>query len=113
MNKLILEQRCQDCEGGVLPLKPEQAQEYLKNLINWEINSAYTHIVKIYTLKNYYEVISFVNASAWISHNENHHPELIINYQTCTISYTTHVINGLSINDFICAKKLDELIYSK
>lgn len=105
-----LDQRCKACEGGVAPLGREQVQKYLKELQDWKADSTYSKIEREYEFNNYYEVISFVNASAWISHNENHHPDLSVSYKTCRVTYTTHAINGLSINDFICAKKIDILL---
>ena len=33
-----------------------------------------------------------------------------MSYGSCRISYTTHAINGLSDNDFICAAKIDRLV---
>ncbi|MEM7019264.1 MAG: 4a-hydroxytetrahydrobiopterin dehydratase, partial [Pseudomonadota bacterium] len=29
---------------------------------------------------------------------------------TCQVTYSTHSVNGLSENDFICAAKLDDLM---
>lgn len=54
--------------------------------------------------------MGFANAIAWIANQENHHPDLQVTYQRCTVSFTTHAINGLSENDFICAAKVDRLI---
>jgi 4a-hydroxytetrahydrobiopterin dehydratase len=52
-----------------------------------------------------------VNAIAAVIHQEDHHPELILTYQRCTVKYDTHSVNagkgGLSDNDFICAAKID------
>jgi 4a-hydroxytetrahydrobiopterin dehydratase len=53
--------------------------------------------------------MAFVNASAWISHREDHHPDLLVGYNRCRAAYVTHAIGGLSENDFICAAKLDAL----
>jgi 4a-hydroxytetrahydrobiopterin dehydratase len=50
-----------------------------------------------------------VNATAWISHREDHHPDLEVGYRQCRIRYSTHAIGGLSENDFICAAKIDAL----
>ena len=54
-------------------------------------------------------LMAFVNAAAWISHRENHHPDIEVGYNKCRVRYMTHVINGLSDNDFICAAKIDAL----
>jgi len=37
------------------------------------------------------------------------HPELVVGYKTCQVRYDTHSVNGLSINDFVCAAKADAL----
>ena len=44
-----------------------------------------------------------------IANSEDHHPDLLVGYKTCTVTYTTHAVGGLSENDFICAAKLDAL----
>ena len=66
-------------------------------------------IAKTYSFKNYYETMAFVNAAAWISHREDHHPDMTVGYNKCRVEYMTHAIGGLSENDFICAAKLDAL----
>jgi 4a-hydroxytetrahydrobiopterin dehydratase len=53
--------------------------------------------------------MAFVNAAAWISHREDHHPDMTVGYGKCRVDYSTHAIGGLSENDFICAAKLDAL----
>ena len=66
-------------------------------------------ISKIYNFANYHQSIAFVNASAWVSHREHHHPDIVVGYNTCKVSYVTHSVGGISQNDFICAAKLDAL----
>ncbi len=99
---------CKPCEGGVTPLSPEEAQTLLKSLDGWELSG--TELVKTFRFRNYYETMAFVNATAWISHREDHHPDLDVSYATCRVHYTTHAIGGLSENDFICAAKVNALI---
>jgi 4a-hydroxytetrahydrobiopterin dehydratase len=66
-------------------------------------------ISKTYHFANYHQTIAFVNASAWVSHREDHHPDIVVGYNSCKVSYVTHSVGGLSQNDFICAAKLDAL----
>ena len=102
--------RCQACEGGVAPLNQEEAQRLLVAFPQWTLNETGTEIHRTFTFQNYYETIAFVNAAAWISHQEDHHPDLEVSYNRCVVRYTTHAIKGLSENDFICAAKLNKLI---
>lgn len=106
MSKLIA-RKCVPCEGGVPPLSDEQADAMLAELDGWVRDGK--EITKTYTFRNYYQTMAFVNASAYISHREDHHPDLLVGYKTCKVTYTTHAIGGLSENDFICAAKLDAL----
>ncbi|AJP48630.1 pterin-4-alpha-carbinolamine dehydratase [Rugosibacter aromaticivorans] len=106
--------RCVPCEGGVLALDANAAEQLLARLSGWqrEVNDHkrdHQRIFKIYRFKNYHETMAFVNATAWVSHREDHHPDLTVSYNECKVSYTTHAIGGLSENDFICAAKIDAL----
>jgi 4a-hydroxytetrahydrobiopterin dehydratase len=99
--------KCKPCEGGVAPLTEPEVRNLLQQLDGWE--QAGNRIAKSYQFKNYYQTMAFVNAAAWISHREDHHPDLTVGYNQCRVEYTTHAIGGLSENDFICAAKLDKL----
>lgn len=100
--------RCVPCEGGTQPLAPEAADAMLERLDGWM--RVGNEISKTYSFKNYYETMAFVNAAAYVSHREDHHPDMLVAYKTCAVTYTTHAIGGLSENDFICAAKLDALV---
>jgi 4a-hydroxytetrahydrobiopterin dehydratase len=100
-------QKCKPCEGGVAPLTEVEIRKLLKQLEGWEYVDG--QIAKTYTFKNYYQTMAFVNATAWVSHREDHHPDISLGYNRCRVEYVTHAINGLSENDFICAAKLDKL----
>ncbi|MEE9369276.1 MAG: 4a-hydroxytetrahydrobiopterin dehydratase [Pontiella sp.] len=99
---------CKPCEGGMNPMTPEEADSLLEKLSGWARKG--NEIQRTYTFRNYYETMAFVNASAYVSHGEDHHPDLLVGYKTCSVTYTTHAIGGLSENDFICAAKLNELV---
>ncbi len=100
--------KCKPCEGGIQPLSKDEVNILIKQLDNW-VQRDLT-IGKIFEFKNYYQTIAFVNAVAWISHQEDHHPDLSVSYDKCNVEYSTHAIQGLSENDFICAAKVDALL---
>ena len=99
--------RCKPCEGGTPPLSQDEINKLLKQLDGWIQHDRL--ICKTFEFKNYYQTIAFVNAVAWLSHREDHHPGLNVGYNKCRVEYTTHALNGLSENDFICASKVDAL----
>ncbi len=102
--------KCVPCEGGVPTLEPEVAAEFLTELADgWSISADGKEIAKDFAFKGYYKTIAFVNAMAWIANSEGHHPDIEVGYNHCLVRYTTHAVDGLTQNDFICAAKIDEL----
>lgn len=104
----LREKKCHPCEGGMPPLPDDEVQRLLAGVPEWKLEGK--EIVRVFSFKNYYQTVSFVNAAAWIAHREDHHPDISFGYKVCTIRYSTHAIGGLSENDFICAAKIDALI---
>lgn len=103
----LTEKHCKACEGGVAAMTLAAAKKELAKLDQWSINEAGIEIFKEFKFKDFYRTMAFVNAVAYIANKENHHPDLAIGYNYCHIRYSTHAIGGLSINDFICAAKID------
>ena len=103
----LAEKKCIPCEGGVAPLTADEIAALLKHLKGWSVSKSL--LTKTYEFRNYHETMAFVNATAWISHREDHHPDLAVGYKQCRVDYITHAIGGLSQNDFICAAKIDAL----
>lgn len=77
---------------------------------DWKPAENHKMISRTFRFKNYYQTIAFVNALAWIVHEQDHHPNLNVSYNQCDVHYSTHSVNGLSENDFICAARIDQLI---
>jgi len=106
----LRQRHCVPCKSGAPALSRDAAEKLLSRLSGWEMTEAGTEIRRSFRFKNYYETIAFVNAVAWLSHREDHHPDLEVGYNRCLVRYSTHAVGGLSENDFICAAKVDTLI---
>ena len=103
----LTSKRCKPCEGGMPPFTNAKADSLMQQLDGWQ---RFDHLIgKTFRFKDYNETMAFVNAVAWITLREDHHPELSVSYNSCQVEYTTHAIHGLSENDFICAAKVDNL----
>ncbi len=110
MSENLAEKRCKPCEGGVEPLRPDQAAALLEALHeDWTLSDDGLEISRRFDFPAYSRTLAFANAVAWIAITEGHHPVLTVSYGSCGVSYTTHAIDGLSDNDFICAAKIDRL----
>jgi 4a-hydroxytetrahydrobiopterin dehydratase len=101
----LQQQRCAHQSGPALP--PEEQQILLSQLHGWAIDAGV--LSKTFTHTDFHRTMAFVNAVAWIAHEQDHHPDLAVSYKNCTVSWSTHSVGGLSINDFICAARVDAL----
>jgi 4a-hydroxytetrahydrobiopterin dehydratase len=105
--KDLTKMSCKSSKEGVVALTSARIREGLKQIPGWKFTAG--EIVKIYEFKNYFQTMAFVNATAWISHQENHHPDLEVGYNKCKVRFSTHDVGGISENDLICAAKVEAL----
>ncbi len=99
------------CQSGVPPrLATTDLSQLLTLLPHWQVAGEPAELRREFRFKNYYHVMSFVNAIAWIANKEGHHPDLEVSYGRVLVRYSTHDAGGLSRNDFICAAKIDALL---
>jgi 4a-hydroxytetrahydrobiopterin dehydratase len=106
----LAERHCKPCEGGVPPLTREQAQASLEQVPGWDLSEDGSTISCRFRRKNFFVIMDFINAMAAIANAEDHHPDFSAGYNYCQVNYTTHAIDGLSENDFICAAKINKLL---
>jgi 4a-hydroxytetrahydrobiopterin dehydratase len=103
--------REQHCTPKVDALASDEVSALLAAVPGWQADGA--RIVKSFDFKDYYRTLAFVNAIAAVIHAEDHHPELVVTYNRCSVKFDTHSVNagkgGLSMNDFICAAKVDAI----
>jgi 4a-hydroxytetrahydrobiopterin dehydratase len=101
-------QQCRKLSADDAAMAIDEAGALIQQLDpKWQLDAKEQTISYSYTFKNFYQTIAFVNVIAQIAHQQDHHPDLAVSYNRCTVSYSTHTVGGLSINDFICAAKIN------
>ena len=108
MNPLA-QQHCSALEGHAA-MTGEQVQSHLAQAPGWVLVDG--AIQKRFDFPDYHRTLAFVNALAWVAHAEDHHPDLLVSYNRCTVRFHTHSVGGISLNDFICAARIDALLPS-
>jgi 4a-hydroxytetrahydrobiopterin dehydratase len=106
----LTNKHCVPCEGGVESIDRETAEQILTDIPGWELSSNGKMISRRFEFKGFLGTMSFINAMAWLVNKENHHPDFSAGYNYCVVGFSTHAIDGLSENDFICAAKVNALI---
>jgi len=92
-------------------LGPTEIVSQLAQLEGWSLHGdgADLAIGKRFEFANFHEVMAFTNAVAWIAHQRDHHPELVLTYRHCTVRWNTHDAGGVTRLDFACAAQVDAL----
>lgn len=111
MNDLIPLARahCMPRRGAAHRLGEARVRELQPEIPEWELVEDGKAITRTFRFQDYYRTMAFVNALAFIAHREDHHPDLQVHYDRVVVRYSTHDVDGLSENDFICAAKADAL----
>lgn len=104
--KSLAEQSCQAIAKGSPAIEQHLIDNYLPKIPQWK-NINNKSIERNFKFEDYNRTIAFVNSVADIANKCDHHPDMHIGYNHCTVTYSTHAVNGLSLNDFICAAKID------
>lgn len=102
--------RCMPRRGPENRASSDRVAEAMSQLPEWQVVEDDQAITRTFRFADYYRTMAFVNALAYIAHEQDHHPDLGVHYDRCVVRYSTHDVGGLSDNDFICAAKVDALV---
>jgi 4a-hydroxytetrahydrobiopterin dehydratase len=95
------------CHPGAGRLATEGLRERLASLPGW--SHAADRIEKTFRFADYERTIAFVNAVAALAQREDHHPDLGVHYDRCVVAWSTHSAGGVTLNDCICAAKVEAI----
>jgi 4a-hydroxytetrahydrobiopterin dehydratase len=75
----------------------------------WQLRNAPAYLERAIKFPDFARTLRFVNALAKLADAENHHPDVLFGYDYCRVRFSTHAVGGLTLNDFICAARVDTL----
>ncbi len=101
---------CKPRKGKADGLDAATVRERLAVLTGWSLAGDDDRITKDFRFDDFHRTMAFVNAVAWIAHQEDHHPDMEVGYGHCRLTWSTHDVGGLSENDAICAAKVEALL---
>jgi 4a-hydroxytetrahydrobiopterin dehydratase len=105
-------QVCRPLKGKEHQISGQKARDLLALLPGWQFTAGDNAMHKEFRFPDFGHALAFVNAIGWIAERENHHPDLELGWGRCTVAFSTHDVGGLSLNDFICAAKVEALFGS-
>ena len=106
----LTKKKCISYKKSTLPLNERKEDILLKKVDNWKLVRTGTHgLKKTFQFRGFSSAMGFVVEVALLAESEGHHPDMHIYYSKVEIELSTHIIGGLSENDFILAAKIDNL----
>ncbi len=93
------------CRPGAAKLSAQELAGMQALLVGWHV--APDRIDKTFRFATYHETMAFVTAVAYIAHREDHHPDLGVHYGRCDVTWSTHDAGGVTLNDCVCAAKVE------
>lgn len=99
--------QCKPLSGAAHRLDAARLADLLALLPGWEGDGQ--AIARSFDFAEYESTLAFVNAVARIAQEQDHHPEIAFGYGRCRVSWSTHSVGGVSLNDLICAAKIEAL----
>src|SRR5215510_13745996 len=99
--------KCKPCSKATAPLKGQALKDLQRQLGgDWRVVGEH-HLEKEYSFRNFKQALEFTNRVGSIAEEEGHHPDIFLAWGKVKLTIWTHVIGGLSENDFILAAKAD------
>jgi 4a-hydroxytetrahydrobiopterin dehydratase len=103
---------CEPCHSDVPPASVAKIEQFRQQLPGWdllEIEGIF-RLVRQFKFKTFSQALAFTNRVGEIAEAEQHHPAILTEWGSVTVSWWTHKIGGLHRNDFIMAAKTDQLL---
>lgn len=105
------QQHCVPCSGAAKPLTGQELKDSLHEIPGWSISeeNGINRLVKRFSFHDFNEAMEFSNKIWKLAEAEGHHPAILTEWGKVTVSWWTHAIEGVHLNDVIMAAKTDKL----
>lgn len=105
----LKKKKCEACEGGVAALHGKDIDDFHKQIgKEWKVVKDH-QIEREFKFKDFKGALNFTNKVGAIAEEEGHHPDIELGWGRVKVTLWTHAIDGLSVNDFIVAAKINEV----
>ena len=95
---------CVPCKGAT-PMSRFEAERFLQNLLGWDLTDG--SIEKVFRFESYLDGLEFAYGLGKVAEEQDHHPDILVMWRKVRVTLSTHVIKGLSMNDFIMAARAE------
>mgnify|MGYP000179037691 FL=1 len=110
MNELI-NKKCEACRIDAPKVTDEEIPSLMSQIPLWDIieENNIKKLTCLFKFSDYEQSLVFTNKVAILADEEDHHPQITLEWGKVKVIWWSHKIQGLHQNDFICAAKTDRL----
>mgnify|MGYP000100083465 CR=1 FL=1 len=111
----LQQQQCILCRPDSDPVVGDALDRLMLDLEGWQLETldSVNQLEKLFSFSDYAQSMAFTQRVGELAETEDHHPAILTEWGKVRVTWWTHSIKGLHINDFICAAKTDQLAISK
>lgn len=110
MNRLS-DIHCEQITANTPRLTDPEVSRHLADVPGWKTVrvEGELRLEKMFKFKDFDRAAAFTSRVARIAGEEDHHPAILTEWGKVTVTWWTHKIKGLHLNDFIMAAKTEQL----
>ena len=103
--------KCEPCHSGGSPLSDDDIGKYTAAVPEWGVEDidGINRLTRTFKFKNFKDALEFTSKVGGIAEQEGHHPSILTEWGRVTVTWWTHAVKGLHVNDFIMASRTDGL----
>jgi 4a-hydroxytetrahydrobiopterin dehydratase len=109
--KRLAERRCEPCRSDSPAVAPEEREALLSQLEDWRVDVVddVPILNRTYLTADFASALDLADRIGEMADMEDHHPQLVVEWGRLQVSWWTHTIRGLHMNDFVLAARCDQL----
>lgn len=103
---------CQPLAPDARALLEAEARTAMRHLQDWQLEPGADglRLCKTYKTANFLQALALAQRIGRLAEAENHHPEIVIAWGSCRVSWWTHRLGGVHENDVRMAAATDEIL---
>jgi 4a-hydroxytetrahydrobiopterin dehydratase len=111
MMRSLSQMKCEACRADAPVVTAEEIERFRPEIPEWKVieRDGVPRLERVFAFSTFRDALAFTNRVGALAEEEGHHPAILTEWGKVTVSWWTHKIRNLHRNDFIMAKKTDDL----
>ncbi len=108
----LVSERCAACRRDSPRVTEEEAESLAQIIPDWQtlVVDGVPRLQRVFRTRSYPLALAITQAVGEVAEGEGHHPVIVTEARSVTVTWWTHAIQWLHRNDFIMAAKTDEIV---